>query len=39
MLFTALGYAAQLERDEEQTEMPAKFSNVDLKYIDKEAGT
>ena len=37
-MFTSLGYAAQLQRDEEQTEMPAEMSSVDLRYIAKEAG-
>jgi hypothetical protein len=37
-MLTLLGYAAQLQRDEAETAMPAKMSSVNLKYIAKEAG-
>ena len=33
-----LGYAAQLQRDEEETKMPSHMSSVNLKAIAAEAG-
>jgi hypothetical protein len=37
-MLTLLSYAAQLQRDEAETRMPSRMSNVDLKAIAAEAG-